>query len=68
MTEKEIMYETIVRIQGIKYIHKTQVKDCCSNVSRVLGIEKTEENFSAIRKGIILYFDILNSVTYTKIN
>ena len=57
MTPKEIKFNTIKLINGIKYMTKNQIEDCKAYVRHSLKLEDVDENNNAIEEAIKIYFE-----------
>ena len=61
MIDKKIVFETINRIQGIKYLYEKQVEGLIGYVEHYINFEyKKEDLEESVREGIKIYFEHMN--------
>ena len=58
MTEKEIKFNVIKELNGIKSMNKQQVDNFIDYMFFILPIEENEENKKIIIEGIKMYFKL----------
>lgn len=61
MIDKKIVFETINRLQGIKYLFEKQIESLIGYVDNYITFEyKKEDLEESVREGIKIYFELMN--------